>query len=225
MRTGGVGCGGYCRGVPSVIGFDLDMTLVDSRDAIVDSLLHVAATYGTTGDPETLAATVGLPLDLVFPELVPEVPYAAALEVYRARYLSHGVGMSRALPGALESLTLSRELGESVVVVSAKHAGHVAAVLSATGLRDLVDAVEGERFGEQKGEVLATYGAWAYVGDHPGDVVGARHAGAVAVAVATGPTPAELLAEAGADVVLPDLGAFPAWRVTQRGSSSGLETG
>ncbi len=211
--------------MPAVIGFDLDMTLVDSREAIVDSLLHLAATYGTTGDPEALAATVGLPLDHVFPDLVPGVPYAEALAVYRARYLTHGVPISRPMPGALESLGLLREDGESVVVVSAKHAGHVHAVLAATGLRGLVDAVEGERFGEQKGEVLAAHGAWAYVGDHPGDVVGARHAGAVAVGVATGPTPAAALAAAGADVVLPDLTKFPAWRVSQRGDSSRLETG
>jgi phosphoglycolate phosphatase len=44
-----------------------------------------------------------------------------------------------------------------------------------------------------------------------GDVVGARGAGAVAVAVATGPTSRADLEAAGADVVLDDLSAFPDW--------------
>jgi phosphoglycolate phosphatase len=194
-------------------GFDLDMTLVDSASSIVDALLHVAERLGGPGDPvpdpAALAATVGLPLADVFPGLVPGVPYDQALALYRARYLSHGVAMSRALPGAQASLELLRAHGQRIVVISAKHAGHVDAVLTAVGLRELVDAVEGESFGRAKGHVLATYRAWAYAGDHPGDIVGARVAGATAIGVATGPTPAAALADA--DVVLADLTELPGW--------------
>lgn len=194
-------------------GFDLDMTLVDSQRSIVDALLHVADQLGSPGDPTpdpaALAATVGLPLTDVFPGLVPGVPYDTALALYRARYLSHGVAMSRPLPGARESLELLRAEGNRIVVISAKHAGHVDAVLAAVGLRELVDSVEGERFGSEKGQVLLAYRAWAYAGDHPGDIVGARVAGATAIAVATGPTPAAGLADA--DVVLASLTELPGW--------------
>ncbi|CAM5299662.1 HAD hydrolase-like protein [Streptomyces tanashiensis] len=48
-------------------------------------------------------------------------------------------------------------------------------------------------------------------GDHVGDVRGAAAAGALSVAVATGPCPAEELRAAGADVVLADLTDFRAW--------------
>jgi len=50
-----------------------------------------------------------------------------------------------------------------------------------------------------------------YVGDHIGDVRGAATAGALSVAVATGPCAPEELAEAGAHVVLTDLTDFRAW--------------
>ena len=40
-----------------VIGFDLDMTLVDSADAIVDSVLHTAAVFGGTAD-DAVAAVI-----------------------------------------------------------------------------------------------------------------------------------------------------------------------
>jgi len=194
-----------------VVGFDLDMTLVDSADAIVDGVRAVAERWGAVVDEAWMRTTIGLPLEVVFPEVVPDVPYADALEVYRARYLSHGLAMQSLLPGAREALEAVHGDGFRIVVVSAKKDSHVRAVLATVGLDHLVAEVVGERFGDGKAEALRDHGAEAYVGDHPGDVVGARGAGAVSVAVATGPTPAADLLAAGADVVLDDLTAFPAW--------------
>ena len=194
-----------------VIGFDLDMTLVDSADAIVDSVAHTCRHFGGTVDEDVVRAGVGLPLDVVFPDFIPDVPYAEALEVYRARYLSHGLAMQTLLPGAREALAAVVDDGYRVLVVSAKKDTHVLAVLREVGLADQVAAVVGERFAETKSEALREHAAVAYVGDHTGDVRGAIGAGAVAVAVATGPTSADALREAGADVVLADLTEFPAW--------------
>ena len=55
------------------------------------------------------------------------------------------------------------------------------------------------------------FGAEVFVGDHLGDITGARAADALAVGVATGPISAEDLQAAGADVVLPDLFCFFEW--------------
>ncbi|WP_243708676.1 hypothetical protein [Actinomadura sp. GC306] len=74
-----------------------------------------------------------------------------------------------------------------------------------------VDAVVGGLFGTGKGVALREHGAGAYVGDHTGDVDAARAAAALAVGVATGPFDAAALTAYGADVVLPDLVAFPEW--------------
>ncbi|MDX3069894.1 HAD hydrolase-like protein, partial [Streptomyces sp. ND04-05B] len=73
------------------------------------------------------------------------------------------------------------------------------------------DVVVGDLWAEAKAAALREHGASVYVGDHTGDVRGARTAQAYAVAVATGPCDERELREAGADVVLPDLTAFPAW--------------
>jgi phosphoglycolate phosphatase len=194
-----------------VVGFDLDMTLVDSADAIVDAMAHTFAAYGVAVDEPAVRATVGLPLDRVFPGYIPDVPYEVALELYRARYLSHGLAMQSLLPGAREALELVTADGFDVVVVSAKKDTHVRAVLETVGLDAFVGHVVGERFAETKADALRDAGALVYVGDHVGDVVGARSAGAVAVAVATGPTSAADLAAAGADVVLDDLTGWGAW--------------
>ncbi|MBI1378082.1 MAG: HAD hydrolase-like protein [Frankiales bacterium] len=195
----------------AVIGFDLDMTLVDSADAIVECVSHTATTFGFVADPDHVRATVGLPLDRVFPDVVPGVPYEDALAVYRARYLSHGLAMQTLLPGADEALRMVVGDGYRVVVVSAKKDTHVQAVLDTVGLAAYVDDVVGERFADTKADALRERAALAYVGDHPGDVAGALGAGAVAVAVATGPSSREALLAAGGDPVLDDLTQFGAW--------------
>jgi len=76
-------------------------------------------------------------------------------------------------------------------------------------------------FGAAKGAALTEFGAQAYVGDHIADIEAARAAGAVSVAVATGPYTADELRDHGADVVLPDLTAFVAWYEEWRVSETG----
>ena len=89
---------------PLVVGFDLDMTLVDSAAAITASVLATGRRYGVDIDPAQVAATIGLPLDMVFPDVLPGVPYEDALAVYRADFLAHGVARCSLLPGAAEAV-------------------------------------------------------------------------------------------------------------------------
>ena len=63
----------------------------------------------------------------------------------------------------------------------------------------------------EKSPSMRAHGASVYVGDHVGDVRGARVAGALSVAVCTGPCDSAELRAAGADVVLGDLTEFPDW--------------
>ena len=74
-----------------------------------------------------------------------------------------------------------------------------------------VDAVIGDLWSAAKAVALQEQGAEVFVGDHLGDITGARAADALAVGVATGPISADDLRAAGADVVLPDLTRFPEW--------------
>lgn len=198
------------------VGFDLDMTLVDSAAAIVDAVRFTCARFGVDADESSVRAGLGLPLDQVFPEWIEGVQYGQALAIYRQRYLDVGIGLTTALPGAAAALEAVRASGGRVLVISAKHATHVSASLSAVSLS--ADHVVGERFGTAKAEALTLFGASVYVGDHPGDVAGALAAGAVAVGVPTGPTSAFDLRAAGADVVLTTLAEFPAWNALRLAS-------
>ena len=54
-----------------VVGFDLDMTLVDSAQGISEALVAVCKLHGVEIRLEDALATIGLPLDQVFPMWLP----------------------------------------------------------------------------------------------------------------------------------------------------------
>ncbi|MFM7598438.1 MAG: HAD family hydrolase, partial [Actinomycetota bacterium] len=189
------------------VGFDLDMTLVDSADGIVTSVQYVLAQYGVDADGAEIRSTIGLPLDHVFPRWLPDEPYDVLLAAYRAHYRDHGIPLTLPMPGAREAIDAVRAHGDRVLVVTAKYGAVAGLALEAAGLD--ADEIVGDLFAEAKGVALVNHGAWAYVGDHPGDVRAARHAGVHAIAVATGPSSVTELSQAGPDAVLEDLRGLP----------------
>ena len=195
-----------------VVGFDLDMTLVDSAEGIAEALVYVCAQHGVAIEKSDALSTIGLPLDVVFPMWLPDLPYEQLLDEYRSHYGQFGIPKSLAMKGAAEALAAVKDRGGKTVVVSAKKADFVQRVLDVVQFE--VDAIYGYLFAEKKGDVLREEGAQVYVGDHPGDIRAARACEAVAVAVATGPTTFEELQTAGPDVLLHDLTEFPAWLET-----------
>lgn len=191
------------------IGFDLDMTLVDSADGIVASIQHVIGNYGVDADGAEIRSTIGLPLDHVFPRWLPDEPYDVLLAAYRTHYREHGIPLTRPMPGAAEAIAMVRARGDQVLVVTAKYGVAAGLALEAAGLD--TDVIVGDLFAEGKATALREHAAWAYIGDHPGDVRAARSAGVHSIVVATGPTSVEELHAVEPDVVLPDLTHLPAW--------------
>ena len=192
-----------------VVGFDLDMTLVDSSEGIVDALIHVCKIHGVQTSREDALATIGLPLDQVFPMWLPDYAYEQLLDEYRDHYGEYGIPKTKVMPGAKDAISAIHELDGRVVVVSAKKEDFARRVLEVAGLN--VEAVHGYLFAEHKGDALRHENAHIYVGDHPGDIKAARAAGAVSVVVPTGPINEGILRESKPDVVLQTLEEFPAW--------------
>jgi phosphoglycolate phosphatase len=192
------------------VGFDLDMTLVDSADSIVASLVAVVIERGFQIDEQQVRDTIGMPFPLVLPTLVPDADPDELLAAYRAHYRIHGVPLTKPLPGAHDAIAAIREAGARVVVVTAKQGVTAIGALAAAGFEIPTSDVVAEVFAEAKGHALLGFGAQVYVGDHPGDITGAKVASAVAVGVPTGPTSAAELLAAGADVLLH--GGLPEFR-------------
>jgi phosphoglycolate phosphatase len=194
--------------IPTV-GFDLDMTLIDSRGGIKASLDALAAETGVFIDSALAVTRLGPPVEVELAHWFPAGAVDAASDRYRALYPDCAAGALTALPGAHESLAAVRDRGGRVIVVTGKHGPNARRNLAELGFA--ADEVFGGVFAEDKGTVLRREGAAVYVGDHVADVVAARTGGAVSVAVATGPYDADALREAGADHVLASLSDFPAW--------------
>ncbi|MCP2096731.1 MULTISPECIES: haloacid dehalogenase-like hydrolase [Actinosynnema] len=196
--------------MPLTIGFDLDMTLIDPRPGMAAVMEAVRAESGYPIDGAHFAANLGPPLDVSFRGYgVPEEDIPVLVARFRALYPEIVIPATVALPGAAESLDAVRELGGTTVVVTGKYRANAALHLAAFGWE--VDHLFGELWSTGKAEALKLHGASVYVGDHVGDVRGAKAADALSLCVVTGPCGAEELTEAGADVVLPDLTGFPAW--------------
>jgi uncharacterized protein len=191
------------------VGFDLDMTLVDSRAGIVATIRAVLDELGTAITDEQIWQGIGTPLEQMLAPFVAADELPRAVERYRALYPTTGVPGITLLPGAAEALDAVRRLHGRVAVVSTKVETAVRLVLDEVGLT--ADVVAGGLFAGAKGLALAEHGVSVYVGDHVGDVAGARAAGATSVAVTTGPQDADELRGAGADVVLDSLTALPDW--------------
>jgi phosphoglycolate phosphatase len=193
-----------------VVGFDLDMTLVDSRPGIAATLLVLAQETGApVATDEMLDALLRRNLDLEFGERFdPDVAVRWA-DRFRELYVVHGVPGTHLLPGARESIAAVQELGGRSIVITAKYEPNARRCLAQVGLE--VDAVFGWRYADAKGDTLRDENALVYVGDTPNDVWAATRAGAHMVAVTTGPHPEDELRAAGASTVLDSLVHFPEW--------------
>lgn len=191
------------------VGFDLDMTLIDSRPGIHAAMLALAERTGTYIDADLAITRLGPPLGDELINWFPADEVPAVADLYREMYPSIAIAATPAMPGAPEAIAAVRAAGGRAIVVTAKYEPNAKLHLAHLGID--ADAVIGNLWAEQKAEALREEGASVYVGDHVGDVRGARTAEALSVAVATGPCDADELRAAGADVVLADLTEFPRW--------------
>ena len=190
------------------VGFDLDMTLIDSRPGIHAAYRALTAKTGVFVDADLAVTRLGPPVRAELGAWFPAEDVEDAVTTYRSLYPAYAITPSVPTPGALAALAAVRELGLRVVVVTSKLGRLAHLHLDHLGM--VADEVVGDLFAEGKAAALVEHGARWYVGDHAADMVAARTAGVPGIGVATGPCSAEELRLAGASVVIPDLSGFPA---------------
>ncbi|MDG4778776.1 HAD family hydrolase [Micromonospora sp. WMMD961] len=189
------------------VGFDLDMTLVDSRPGIAATFRALTARTGVPVDAELAVSRLGPPLRTELAHWFPPGQLESAVGEYRELYPAYAITPTVPMPGAREAIDAVRARGGRVLVVTAKMGRLARLHLDHLGL--LVDELAGDLFAEQKATALREHGATHYVGDHVADMVAAGVAGVPGIGVASGPCSREELLTAGASVVLDDLRGFP----------------
>jgi phosphoglycolate phosphatase len=192
-----------------LVGFDLDMTLIDSRPGVIATFDALNAELHTTIDGRAIAARLGPALETEMAAYFPADEVDAVCDRYRAIYAELGPPGSSLLPGAAAAVDAVRELAGTTAVITAKYEPNAHRCLAHVGLS--VDHVIGWRHGPQKAETLRELGARVYVGDTLPDIAAAHSAGAASVGVASGPVPADELRAAGAHAVFDSLVEFGPW--------------
>ncbi len=194
---------------PLVVGFDLDMTLIDTRPGFAATLRALVSETGVAVDVESMCESLGPPLDHMLAPYFPAERLSGLVDRFRVLYPDHAVAATAALTGAHDALASVRAHGGRCVVVTGKFTPNAA--LHVEALQFEIDHLAGEVWGVGKAGVLRDQGASVYVGDHVHDVEGALAAGATSVSVLTGGSSEAELRAAGTHVVLPSLEAFPEW--------------
>ena len=191
-----------------LVGFDLDMTLIDSRPGIHAVYEEVSRQTGVSIDSDLVVTRLGPPLEIEMANWFPADRVDEVSDLYRALYSEHALPLIGPMPGAAEALTSVRESGRAIVI-TAKNVIHARSHVASFGLHP--DDVFGSAWREGKADVLRAEGATIYVGDHVHDMEAAKSAGVIGIGVATGPSSADELKEEGAHAVLSSLTEFPDW--------------
>ncbi|WP_319460579.1 HAD family hydrolase [Micromonospora sp. RTP1Z1] len=193
---------------PLMVGFDLDMTLVDSRPGIAAAYRALTARTGVYVDADAAVSRLGPPLRTEIARWFPPERVAEAVVEYRKLYPAYAITPTLPMPGAEAAIGAVHARGGRVMVVTSKIGRLAKLHLDHLGLA--VDELAGDLFAEEKATALREHGATLYVGDHVADMAAAEAAGIPGVGVATGPCSRAELAAAGAYLVLKDLTEFPA---------------
>ncbi len=197
---------------------DLDGTLIDSQDILVDMVNHTLARSGfPLADPPAVAATIGLPLDEVFRRAAP----AASQDVIAALCVAYRKRASRAefveqfhlFPGVAETLAALRDAGIHLVVATSKARPTTLDVLRHCRIDAVIDetiggdcVTQGKPHPEMVHRARATFGTepgrTLMVGDTSFDIHMGQAAGVTTCAVTYGMHAAAALRQLRPDFVI-----------------------
>jgi 2-phosphoglycolate phosphatase len=192
--------------------FDLDGTLIDSAEAIVQSFMHTFETLGLPlPDRDEIVRTIGAPLKVQFGN-ISDHDIEELLEVYREHYFATSPEKTFLLPGVEECLSGLTELGIKLGIATSKGQHGSNLLLNHLGVRHFFGVIIGgddvDRhkpdpqpliLGMESLQVFSE--ELFYVGDTPYDTEASRRAGIRCLGVSTGyATHAELIDENPEDV-------------------------
>ena len=206
--------------------FDFDLTLADSSRGFIACHRFAAGRFGLTPpSPEAIAASIGTPLDLVFPRFYGE-EHAALAQDYVRVYQEHAdevmTGLTVMLEGAAEAVQRLRNVGYNLGIVSQKLRYRVEDVLRRESLLECFGVVLGgddipafkpDPRGLQMAieQLGATASTALYIGDTTIDAEAARNAGVRFIAVLSGATGAEDFERYAPQAVLASVAELPSF--------------
>jgi phosphoglycolate phosphatase len=199
---------------------DFDGTLGDTRANIVLTMRQTLARLGyPEQDEETIAATIGVPLEKGFEQMFPGISpedLSLCARTYRAVFEENRkVLVPNVFPHVMETLAALKEAGYVLTIASSRSYGSLNEFLREMGLAPYITYVLGANsvthakpHPEPVLKTMADLGFQAdetlVVGDMPVDIQMGKGAGARTCAVTYGNASRADLAAAGADCIIDD---------------------
>ncbi len=181
--------------------FDLDGTLSDSGEGIINSTYHALQKFGITADRQLLRTFIGPPLRESFAKhfVFDEEQTAEAIRLYRDHFDKEGFFQNELYPGIMELLEDLRQAGKTLAIATTKaefYAHKTLKYLKIDGFfaKELVVGAHLDGTRANKGEVIAAVlerlGGDAedkvMIGDRKFDIIGAKANGLDVVSVTYG---------------------------------------
>lgn len=193
--------------------FDLDGTITDSGEGIINCALFALEHFGLTlPDRETMRAFVGPPLHETFIKFgVPEEKAEEAVAVYRKRYIPTGMFENTPYPGVEKLLIDLKAHGHKLLIATSKPEWMAIDILKHFGLDQYFDTICGATMDTSRtskdaviGYLLEKNGTtedMLMVGDTEFDVLGAAKHNIPCIGVSWGYGSTESMISAGAVTV------------------------
>lgn len=158
------------------IGFDLDMTLVDTSRAIVYGVEKALNEIGHNSPSNLIESSIGLPMLETLESLLKSPQKALKVyERYQEIYFSEGFRLGTLLPGVEKTLKLLSQDGHKIVIITAKRERLAMRQLSFCNIP--YDILKAGCFGKLKSKAMLECSVEIYVGDHLEDFKAAKDAG------------------------------------------------
>ena len=201
--------------------FDLDGTLTQSEQGIINSVIYALCEMGIKEDDrEKLKKFIGPPLDASFMKFYgfDENDAKKAVEYYRVYYSAKGINEALLYEGVKETLVALKSMGKTLYVATSKPEVFAKQILKYWQIDHLFADIVGSNLDGtmvNKDEVIASVlekhqisdkSKVVMVGDREYDILGARKVGVSSIGVLYGYGDYEELEKAGADYIVEKIG-------------------
>jgi len=210
------------RGSIKAFLFDLDGTLVDSQEGIIQTIHELLLQKSHNVTKDEISRLFGKPLEVVLATLVPNLTEDEIWDLVkglRELYSKNHLQLIQLFPNVKETLEGLKNQGYQLGIASTKFKKFILEAITHLEIADyfevIVSGYEVENHKPAPDLIIETARLMkvnpkdcVYIGDSPSDIIAGSKAGSLTIAVLTGAYDLEIMSRENPDFVITDLSNF-----------------